>query len=397
MRIALAHKQLNRSGGTERDLYRTAEGLRDLGHEIHLFCGEYGVKPPPGTVAHRVPLAPLGRTARLWSFAVVAPKMIRRYHCDVVVSFGRMIYQDVLRSGGGSHKVFLEKMGQENGVSRRLWQRASIYHQSLLAMEKRQFQVGHYKTILAVSDNVKRELMSTYSVPQDKIAVIYNGVDQERFHPSLREKFRDSVRRQWGIPSDASVVLFVGSGFRRKGLDRLFKVWSSPRLKGAYLLVVGDDAQRRRYRVWAEAEANGRVVFAGRREDVETYYGAADLVALPAVQEAFGNVVLEALACGHPVLVSKAVGASEVLRGMLADGIVNRPEDSAELEAKLVSMLDQSRRPLCSEEARKLGEEYSWKNHFRKLETHLQEVAGQDDAWARLPAPSNASRSGRGQ
>ncbi|HET8563692.1 MAG TPA: glycosyltransferase family 4 protein [Candidatus Binatia bacterium] len=393
MRIALAHKQLNRSGGTERDLYRTAEGLRDLGHEIHLFCGEYGVKPPPGTIAHRVPLAPFGRTARLWSFAALAPRIIRRYKCDVIVSFGRMIYQDVLRSGGGSHKLFLEKMGHENGVWRRLWQRASIYHQSLLAMEKRQFQAGHYKTILAVSDNVKRELISTYSVPQDKIAVIYNGVDQQRFHPSLRQKFRDSVRRQWGIPLDAAVVLFVGSGFRRKGLDRLFKVWSSPRLKGAYLLVVGDDAQRRRYRVWAEAD--GRVVFAGRQEDVERYYGAADLVALPAVQEAFGNVVLEALACGLPVLVSKAVGASEVLRGALADGILGRPEDSAELEAKLLSMLDQSRRPSCSEEARKLAEEYSWKNHFRKLETHLQGVVGLNYACAEVPAPLSASRSGR--
>jgi UDP-glucose:(heptosyl)LPS alpha-1,3-glucosyltransferase len=203
------------------------------------------------------------------------------------------------------------------------------------------------------------------------------------------------VRKQWGIPSNAPVVLFVGSGFRRKGLDRLFKAWSSPRLKGAYLLVVGDDAQRRRYRVRAETEANGRVVFAGRRGDVEAYYGAADLVALPAVQEAFGNVVLEALACGLPVIVSKAVGASELLRGVLTGGIVSQPEDSVELEAKLVFMLDQSRRVSCSEEARKLAEEYSWRNYFRRLETHLQEVAGQDCAWAHVVAPSSASRSGR--
>jgi len=376
MRIALAHKRLDRNGGTERDLYRTAEELRNLGHEIHLFCGEYGVKPPAGTVAHRVPLAPFGRTARLWSFAVLAPKIIRRYQCDVIVSFGRMVYQDVLRSGGGSHKVFLEKMRQESGVWHRLWHRVSIYHQSLLAMEKRQFQAGHYKTILAVSDQVKRELMTAYSVPEGKITVIYNGVDQERFHPSVRENFRGSVRRQWSIPSHASVVLFVGNGFRRKGLDRLFKLWSSPRLKGAYLLVVGEDAQRRRYSAWAEAEVKGRVVFVGRRDDVENYYGAADLVALPAVQEAFGNVILEALACGLPVLVSKAVGASEVLRGALAEGIVARPEDPVELEKKLLVMLDQSRRPSFCQEARKLGEEYSWKNHFGKLQNHLQEVAG---------------------
>src|SRR3972149_3569643 len=77
MKIALVHKRLDLRGGTERDFYRTAEGLRDLGHEVHLFCSEYGVKPPPDTVAHRIPVLPVGRTARLWSFALSAPAIIR--------------------------------------------------------------------------------------------------------------------------------------------------------------------------------------------------------------------------------------------------------------------------------------------------------------------------------
>jgi len=73
------------------DLLLTAEGLRGLGHEVHLFCGEYGVLPPAGVIAHRVPLVPLGRTARLWSFAFVAPRLLRRARCDVVVNFGRLL------------------------------------------------------------------------------------------------------------------------------------------------------------------------------------------------------------------------------------------------------------------------------------------------------------------
>jgi len=145
-------------------------------------------------------------------------------------------------------------------------------------------------------------------------------------------------------------------------------------LNDVYLLVVGEDAKRDRYRAWAERQGNGKVVFTGRQAEVERYYGAADLVALPAVQEAFGNVVLEALASGLPVVVSKTVGAAEVLEGGLGEGIILHPDDPHEMEAKLVAMLERSRNSDFRAEARKLGEEYSWKNHFSKLQIFLQEV-----------------------
>ena len=377
MKIALVHKKLDLNGGTERDLFRTAEGLRDLGHEVHLFCSEFAVSPPAGTTAHAVPMVPLGRTLRLWSFAFSAPRLLRRTPCDVMLNFGRLLSQDVLRCGGGSHRAFLHKFGESGGVWRRFWQSVSPYHQSLLAIEKRQFRQGHYKAVLAVSDEVKKELALTYAVPPDRIRVIYNGVDHERFHPALREKFRESVRRQWQIPPEALMVLFVGSGFRRKGLDRLLEIWNAPELKEIYLLVVGEDARRDRYTAWAQRQAPGRIVFAGRQSDIEKYYAAADLVALLAVQEAFGNVVLEALASGLPVIVSKTVGAAEVLKGSLASGIVVDPQDAKEIVGKIVSLLSQSRDPQLKLEARKLGEEYSWNNHFLRLQGFLQKVVDQ--------------------
>ena len=374
MKIALAHKRLDNRGGTEADFYRTATGLRDLGHDVHLFCAEFALDPPPGTHAHFIPIAPFGRTARLWSFAKGAPRVMHPYSCDLVVSFGRMICQDVLRSGGGSHRAFLQKLAAEGGSRRRLWHALSPYHRSLLALERRQFQPGNYKRVLAVSAEVKRELLATYAIPENKITVIHNGVDEKRFHLGLRDKFRALMRKQWHIPSDAPTVLFVGNGFRRKGLDRLLKAWQSPQLKDTYLIVVGDDAKRARYQTLAEEQAEGRVIFAGRRDDVESYYGAADLLALPAVQEAFGNVILEAAAAGLPAVVSQVVGAAEILKGKLAEGIVSHPEDSEEMATKLRSMLERSCNGEVSLEARKLAESYSWNNHFSKLNMFLNEI-----------------------
>ena len=338
----------------------------------------FDIPAPQGTFAHKVPVLPLGRTARLLSFAILGPKAILPHKCDVVMGFGRMIRQDVVRSEGGSHRVFLEKMKRGEGRWRRLWHEVSVYHRSVLAVERRQFRPGNYKKILAISEEVKRELTTTYDVPQEKIAVVHSGVDHERFHPGRRDEARGRIRKEWGIPPAAPVVLFVGTGFQRKGLDRLLKVWGSSDLAGVYLLIVGDDAGRSRYASWGKRVAQGRIIFAGRQVSVEDYYGAADLLALPALQEAFGNVILEALASGVPVVTTRTVGAAEVLTGDLAKGIVADPDDARELAQSILQMLDRSRWPGLSQAARETAERHSWKRYFQELQGHLLAVAESD-------------------
>ena len=375
MKIALVHKRLDLKGGTERDLYLTAEGLRDLGHEVHLFCSEFAVQVPGGVVAHRIPVMPFGRTARLWSFALNGSRTAASVNCDVTVGFGRILKQDVLRCGGGSHRHFLKQLGAAGGWRRRTWQKVSIYHQSVLAIERRQYSASGFKEIVAVSGKVKDDLMRIYSIPEDRIRVIYNGVDPIRFTPDGREKARVIIRDQWAIPHAAAVVLFIGNGFQRKGLDRLLAIWQSQRLQQTWLLVVGDDAGINRYKQLAGTVAQARIVFTGRQADVQSYYAAADLLALPAAQEAFGNVVLEALSSGLPVLVSREVGAAELLSGALLRGIVDKPEDSVELERKLVALLEHAADPELIREAQTVAARFSWDNHFRELEDLLFKVA----------------------
>lgn len=373
MKIALIHKRLDLSGGTERDLLQTAEGLQARGHEVHLFCSEYGIPPPNGIVAHRVPVVPLGRTLRLWSFDWLGRRAIDEANCDVAIGFGRLQRQDILRCGGGTHRGFLYHLGREGGARRRFWQTISIYHRSVLAIERRQYKATGARTIVAVSEQVKRDILANYSVPSGKIVVLYNGVDLQRFHPAKRAEVRDQVRNRWNIPLDAPLVLFVGSGFRRKGLDSLIAAWNSAGFERVFLLVVGGDARRQGYQSRAEVVAPGRIVFTGRQEDVENYYAAADVVALPSLQEAFGNVVLEALASGVPVLVSRNVGASEVIRGALTAGIVDSMTIAA-LEEKLLFLLEKSCHSNWGREARILAEQYSWDNYFAGLEALLYET-----------------------
>jgi glycosyltransferase involved in cell wall biosynthesis len=138
--------------------------------------------------------------------------------------------------------------------------------------------------------------------------------------------------------------------------------------------VVGDDARLSAYKARARSVAGERIVFAGRQQDIENYYAATDVVALPSFQEAFGNVVLESLAAGLPVLVSRQAGAAELLTGNLMQGIVDRLDDREELVGKVVKLLDRCADPSLAAEARALGEEFSWERHFHELEALLLEI-----------------------
>jgi glycosyltransferase involved in cell wall biosynthesis len=83
---------------------------------------------------------------------------------------------------------------------------------------------------------------------------------------------------------------------------------------------------------------------------------------------------LEALASGIPVLASRNVGAAEVLSGRLCRGIVENPDEPKDLENTILSLLESARDPKVSQEARRIGEKYSWDNHFRELDRIVHDV-----------------------
>lgn len=371
MKIALVHKRFDLRGGTERVLHRTAEGLRDRGHEVHLFCGKFSIEPPAGTFAHRVPSFGWPRTARVLSFAVAAPKMVQRSGCDVSLSFDRILKQDVFRSGGGPHLSFIKKMTAEAPLWRRAWYAISPYHRCALAIEKRQVAADGHRKIIAISRAGKREFIEEYGLPEEDITIIYNGVDVQRFHPRNRAQYGRKTRASLAVPESSQVVLFVGTGFRRKGLSRLLRLWTEADAPQACLVIVGNDAKLAYYRkTWNHS----RIRFAGPQPQVEEFYAAADLLVLPSVQEAYGNVVLEALASGLPVVTCAAVGAAESLHGELRQGIVTDPDSARELKEKIEWGLDRERWPALSRAAREAAEKRSWENYLDRLEQQLNEV-----------------------
>ena len=90
-------------------------------------------------------------------------------------------------------------------------------------LEKNIFESAQCKKIIAISQMVKEDILENYKCPHEKISVVYNGVDLDRFHPGNKNIYRKSIRKQLGIPENSVLILFVGSGFERKGLQFLLQ------------------------------------------------------------------------------------------------------------------------------------------------------------------------------
>jgi UDP-glucose:(heptosyl)LPS alpha-1,3-glucosyltransferase len=370
MRLAFLYRRLAREGGTEADLFRTAAGLSQRGHDVHLFCAEVRTAPPDGVSVHRVPVARAGRLVRLLTFAWAAPRVAARGGpWDVIVGFGRIPRQHVVRCGGGTHHAYLATM-QQFGARRRT---LGPYHRAILWLEARQFRPGNFRRVLAVSGRVRDEVASAYDVGAERIDVVYNGVDLERFCPDRLRSRRAVVRRRLGIGDEERVVVSVGSGFRRKGIDGLLRLWETGPENGPWLVVVGGDERLTLYR--RAVRASKRVVFTGPQPVVEDFYAAADAVVVASLQEAFGNVVLEGLAAGLPVVTSTRVGAAELLDGPLRSLVAPAPDDLAGIAERLALALGPAGRDL-GRLGRQAAERHPWSSYFVGLERVLGLAAG---------------------
>jgi UDP-glucose:(heptosyl)LPS alpha-1,3-glucosyltransferase len=235
MRIAFMHRRLS-GGGTEADLRRMASGLAARGHALHLFVAS-GDAPPPGVTVQRVGVVRAGRSARVLSFAVLAPRLVGRSPFDVVVGFGRTLRQDVIRVGGGTHRRYLATRaaaGRDRG--------RGLYQRLVRGLERRMFAPDGHRRVLAVSERVAGEVIRDYAVPRENVRVIYNGVDLERFHPRKRAHDGARLRAALGL-GDRPVCIAIGSGFARKGFDLLLDCWQAGPPAGAALVIVGNDQQ----------------------------------------------------------------------------------------------------------------------------------------------------------
>jgi len=298
-------------GGAERFIERALAALGRQGLAVTVLAREWSGEP--GDVIRCDPPY-VGRVWRDWSFARAVCREVARQSFDLVQSHERIACCDIYRAGDGVHAQWLQNRSAALGTLGRAGLALNPYHRYVLAAERRLFASPRLRAVICNSRMVQGEIRRHFGTPEEKLHVIYNGIDLEAFHPRLRDAHRAELRRRLRIPADAPVFLHVGAGFERKGVFRLIEAFARPALSDAHLLIVGSDkAQGRAERLAASRGAASRVHFAGTQPDVRPWYGAADAFALATLYDPFPNAALEAMACGLPVVTTRQCGTAEII------------------------------------------------------------------------------------
>jgi UDP-glucose:(heptosyl)LPS alpha-1,3-glucosyltransferase len=303
VKLAIVRQRYSVHGGAERFVARALQALsarRAL--DVTLLARDRPAGIDGAWRFEKVDPPYLGRVSRDRGFARAAQRRFGDF--DLVQSHERVPGAAIFRAGDGIHAAWLEQESRLQGAGARALRALSPFHRYLLDAEKEMFQHPALRLVICNSKIVRDDIARRFGLPAERFELVYSGVDTAHFHPDVAA-LRAAERRALGIPAEAAVLAFVGSGFKRKGLaTALAAIAPHP---DVHLLVAGRDKHLARYR----RRASPRAHFLEVVEDMRRVYGAADALLLPTLYDPFPNACVEAMACGLPVFTSPLCGAAD--------------------------------------------------------------------------------------
>lgn len=331
--VMLSHGYYPRIGGVERQLAAVVPLLQARGVEPYVLTrrlrGTQRFETVGGAPVYRLPVPGPKPLASL-TFTLSALPLIKRLNPDLIHAhelispattaiaarklFGIPVVATVHGSGLSSDVLRLK---------RRFLGKTRL---KILCRE-----IAAFCVISAVID---REL-ATEGVPVQKRISIPNGVDTGRFAP-LAPAQKKALRSRLALPAEARIVIFVGRLAPEKRVDLLTGIWRSVRqaVPRALLLILGSGPEE----AGLKQRAGDGILFLGSQPDVTPYLQAADLFVLPSAAEGLSLALLEALACGLPVIATSVGGNPEVIRH-LETGWLTPPDDPPALTEAIVTLL----------------------------------------------------------
>jgi UDP-glucose:(heptosyl)LPS alpha-1,3-glucosyltransferase len=294
MRIALSIPEFAaRRGGAEGFAASTARGLLALDHQVEVFA-ERGQSDNL-----TLNLAP----------AAEQVGMIRSFAPDVHIDWGLSVPADLHRLGGGVHRAFT----RYNACSVAPAFRPYKHLEQLLSPKHIRTRMAEAALLrrpqahfLAVSEFIAKHIRNEGRIPEEKIFTLLNGVPVERFNFHCRVRYRHDIRRVLKLDDSHVAFLFVAHNPRLKNIALLTRLFAHfhARVGTARLVYMGRHAPR---------ISAPWFIDAGEVSLPERLYSAADVLVHPTFFDACANVVLEAMACGCPVVSSDLNGSAEVI------------------------------------------------------------------------------------
>ena len=376
MKIGLVLERFDpRRGGLEEWCRQFAAGMLARGHQVHVLAGYFS------ETAHRLPIVAhqLRATRSRLDFGRAAEETAGGLDLDVVHDTGAGWYCDVFQPHGGSRTALIEQSVQLLPRYARPAKRTAVKvlprYREFAALMRRQY-VDDGRVFLALSNRVADDFRRLHGVRPERIRVVPNGVDTERFSPQHREDHRRAVRRRLGVDDGTLLLLIVAHNFRLKGVPALMKAVS--RLKtserSVHLAVVGGKRLRAYRRRAALAGIGSEVTFVGAVAGAEPFYAAADVYLQPTFYDPCSLVVLEAMASGLPVITSRQNGVAELISDGVEGGVIDDPASVKELLDRLQPMFEPSVRRRMGQAARQMALRHTMDRNCSRIEAVYEEI-----------------------
>ncbi len=382
MKVALCHDRLFPArGGCETYIADIARRLASDGHQVDLLATDWDGQALPRAVKnHRLFVPPGPRWLRPWSFSAACRKALRALPEHVSIGFGKVFGTDVLYPQGGLHAASFEQnlFKYRSQVARGLARVCKVFdpgHRSYAWFEQQQYQGKLQPLIIAISQMVERHFFTYYGVSPERLRLLRAAVDPARLDAVDPAATRREARLRWGLGEAEAVGLFVAMNYELKGIRPLLRslAWL-PRQHAFRLLVVGHPNTKSYERLAARLGVAQRLCFVGPCRDVRPCYAAADFLVHPTFYDPCSLVVLEALACGLPVITSRFNGAAELIGHGREGYVIDNPHDHEQLASFIAQLLDPVGRGACAHAARRAGSLWTLEHHYRQLLAILDEV-----------------------
>ncbi len=355
-KIVFVRQQFSPFGGAELILDRTLAALVTRSYKVALL-GRSWHKDRKGVEFIRCDPPKLLRSMREMIFARAACRTIDKMPNVLVQAHERIPCCDIFRAGDGVHAAYLEQRQRIESALGKTATQLNLFHRNTLKLERKMFASPRLKMVIVNAEMVADDLAHQYGYPRERIHLVPNGIDLQRFSPAARARFRDETRKRLGIAPAKAVVLFVGSGFERKGLSVAIEAVAKSGSDAA-LIVLGHDRRPRKFVTLARrAGLAQRFLLVGPVNDPLPYYAAADALILPSIYDPFPSTVIEAFACGLPVVTTMGCGARDVVR-RLDLALVRDVLDREGLGEALARALALAAKPQTMTATRKIAEEF---------------------------------------
>lgn len=335
-------------------------------YDIHVFANHW-YSGSDRITFHRVPIISFPKFLTTISFAFFVDRIVSEASFDLIHSHDRILRTDIYTMHGIPHKTWITEVRKKKKLS--------FFDLSTVWVERKMVTSDRCRRFIAVSHQTKEIFLKEYPIDPKRISVIHPGIHIRKIDNLEREKYRQNIRKQFGIRATEILILFVSMNFDIKGLDEVMASMAKLKLRNESekikLLVVGKGKEKYYRQLARDLGIHDEIIFTGivEKETLEHIYLASDIYVMLSKFDTFGLVVLEAMAASLPVVVSGNVGAKDIVVHGVNGFIIKERTDIDATSEKIGILLNREVRTRMGKAANETALNNTWEAVAKKYES----------------------------